>query len=295
MGTATTFAPLGRIGIWSSELRYGELDAQLSAAAELEALGFGTLWFPGGLGGDVLSRTTALLGATRRCTIATGIINIWRNGAKEVGAWWRSQPPSLQERLMLGLGVSHGPAIAEYRRPLEAMSRYLDALDAEGVPVERRCIAALGPKMLDLARQRSAGAHPYLATPPHTAAARARLGPGALLAPEQGVILESDPQKARAMARAALAMYLTLPNYVNNWRRLGFTEEDVRGPSDRLIDEIMAWGSIDTIRARTAAHLAAGADHVCLQVVRGASRADLSPPLHEWRELAAALLEGPDS
>jgi probable F420-dependent oxidoreductase len=284
------FPSLGRIGIWSSELRYGEPGAQAEAATELDALGFGALWFPGGLGGDVLGPALALLESTRRCTIATGIINIWRTDAREVGTWWRERTLAQKDRLMLGLGVSHGPAIAEYRRPLEAMSRYLDDLDAEGVPVEKRCIAALGPKMNDLARDRSAGSHPYLATPAHTAAARARLGPGPLLAPEQGVIFESDPARAREIARAALAIYLKLPNYVNNWRRLGFSEDDVRGPSDVLIDALFAWGSLDSMVARTQAHFAAGADHVCLQVVRGASRANPSPPLRDWRELAAALL-----
>ncbi len=288
------FTPLGRIGIWSSELRFGTAEARAEAASELESLGFGALWFPGGIAGDVLAPASALLAATKRCTIATGIINIWRTPAKDVGTWWRSQSPALQARLLLGLGVSHGPAIAEYQRPLEAMSKYLDVLDAEGVPVERRCIAALGPKMLDLARERSAGSHPYLGTPAHTAVARAQLGPGPLLAPEQGVILETDPVQARAVARSALAMYLTLPNYVNNWRRLGFTDEDVRGPSDRLLDALFAWGSIEAIRTRVEAHFAAGADHVCLQVVRGATRMDQNPPppLREWRELAAALLPG---
>jgi probable F420-dependent oxidoreductase len=280
---------LGRIGIWSGELRYGDPAAQAAAAAELESLGFGALWIPGAMGGDVLARASALLDATQRCAVATGIINIWRNDAREVGAWWRSQGSARQARVMLGLGVSHGPAISEYQRPLEAMSRYLDALDAEGVPVERRCIAALGPKMLDLARERSAGSHPYLATAAHTAEARRRLGPGRLLAPEQGVILETDPHKAREIARAGLALYLTLPNYVNNWRRLGFTEADVRGPSERLLDALFAWGPIESIRARLEAHRAAGADHVCVQVVRGASRADPSLPLREWRALAAAL------
>jgi len=282
--------PVGRLGIWSSELRFGPLAEQAAAAAELDTLGFGALWFPGAMGGDILARADALLDATRACTIATGIINIWRNDAKEVGAWWRGQSPARQARLMLGLGVSHAPAIAEYRNPLEAMSRYLDALDAEGVPVERRCLAALGPKMIDLSRERSAGAHPYLTTPAHTAMARARLGNGPLLAVEQGVILEPDPGKARDMARDALAIYLKFPNYVNNWRRLGFSEEDVSKPTDRLVDALFSWGSMESIRERTAEHFAAGADHVCLQVVRGASRSQLSPPLEQWRTLAAARL-----
>jgi probable F420-dependent oxidoreductase len=282
--------PVGRIGIWSSELRFGPPAEVAAAAAELEAVGFGALWFPGAMGGDILERADALLDATSAVTIATGIINIWRNDPKEVGAWWRGQSEARQTRLLLGLGVSHAPAIAEYRSPLEAMSRYLDALDAEGVPVERRCLAALGPKMIDLSHERSAGAHPYLTTPAHTVMARARLGNGPLLAVEQGVILERDPDKARDMARDALAIYLKFPNYVNNWRRLGFSEEDVSKPTDRLVDALFAWGSVESIRERTAAHFAAGADHVCLQVVRGASRAHLSPPLEEWRTLAAARL-----
>jgi probable F420-dependent oxidoreductase len=194
---------------------------------------------------------------------------------------------------MLGLGVSHGPLIGEaYGHPLAVMTQYLDKLDAEGVAAEHRCLAALGPKMLDLAKQRSAGAHPYLVPPEHSAVARERMGPGAWLAPEQGVILETDPGLAREAGRNALKVYMGLPNYVNNWRRLGFGDADVTGgPSDRLIDALFAWGTPAQIKARVEAHLAAGADHVCVQVVRSASAgADMSWLRQAWRTLAQAMI-----
>jgi len=189
---------LGRIGVWSGELRFGDRGQALEAAAELDELGYGALWTPGGIGGDVAGDLEQLLGATHRTTIAIGILNIWKHAPEEIGAWWRGRTAAEQGRLMMGLGVSHGPMIgAAYAKPLEAMSGFLDGLDAVGLPAERRCLAALGPKMLDLAAARTAGSHPYLVTPQHTAQARERMGPAALLAPEQGVILETDPARAR--------------------------------------------------------------------------------------------------
>ncbi|HEY5676404.1 MAG TPA: LLM class F420-dependent oxidoreductase [Myxococcales bacterium] len=281
---------LGRIGIWSMELRFGDSGQCGEAAAELDELGFGAVWIPGAVGGDALGDVARLLAATRRTVIATGILNIWKHEPAEVGAWWAGLADADHARLMLGLGVSHGPLIGEsYAKPLEVMSRYLDGLDAAGLPAERRCLAALGPKMLELAAARSAGAHPYLVPPEHTALARQRMGPSALLAPEQGVILESDPGRARELARQALAVYLPLPNYRNNWRRLGFTEAEIEGLADRLLDALFAWGTPDQIAARARAHLDAGADHVCLQVVH-AGMATMTPPREAWRELAKAAL-----
>ena len=169
------------------------------------------------------------------------------------------------------------------------MRDYLDRLSAEGLPADRLCLAALGPKMLELARDRTAGAHPYLVTPEHTAQARSVLGPGKLLAPEQGVILERDPERARAMARKALAQYQQRPNYANNWRRLGFSEDDIANMSDRLVDALFAWGGVEQIAERVKAHLSAGADHVCLQVISGAG-VDVNAARPAWRTLAAALL-----
>jgi probable F420-dependent oxidoreductase len=288
--SSAKFPPLGRIGIWSSELRFGDKAAADAAAAELEDLGYGALWFPGGIGGNLLADVDRLLAATKRATIATGILNIWKHAAADVGAWWRGLPAQSQSRVLLGLGVSHGPIIGEgYGRPVATMRAYLDGLDAEGVPAAHLCLAALGPKMLELSRDRTAGAHPYLVTPEHTALARKTLGPGALLAPEQAVILETDPARAREIARLSLQRYMALPNYVNNWRRLGFSEDDVTQPSDRLCDALCAWGDADEIAQRVQAHLDAGADHVCLQVVRGPVGADQSLPIQAWRELAKAL------
>ncbi len=284
-------ARLGRIGIWSLELRFGDPGQATDAAAELDELGFGALWIPGGVGGDVLGDVGRLLSATRNTVIATGILNIWKHEAREVGHWWSALPAHLKERVLLGLGVSHGPLIGEtYRKPLTVMRAYLAQLSAEGLPATRLCLAALGPKMLELSRDRSAGAHPYLVTPEHSAMARELLGPDALLAPEQGVVLETDPGRARELARQAMTRYVLLPNYVNSWRRLGFTEEEISGVSDRLIDALFAWGGMQRIVDRVNAHLAAGADHVCLQVIGGGGAPEVGVMRPAWRELAAALL-----
>jgi probable F420-dependent oxidoreductase len=169
------------------------------------------------------------------------------------------------------------------------MREYLDKLDAAGVPANSLCLAALGPKMLELARDRTAGAHPYLVTPEHTAIARAALGPGKLVAPEQGVVLETDPDRARAMARQALKQYITYPNYTNSWKRLGFTDDEITSASDRLVDALFAWGTVDAIAKRVNEHFAAGADHVCLQVITGGG-VTVGPARPVWRELAAALI-----
>lgn len=281
---------LGRLGVWSGELRFSAPDDSTAATQELEAQGWSAAWMPGGLDDRVLSDLDRLLSATRTMTLATGILNIWKHEPADVGAWWRSQSPERQARLMIGVGVSHAPAIGEaYQRPLEKMRGYLQSLLAEGLPRESLCVAALGPKMLELSAEFTAGAHPYLVTPEHTAIARKTLGPDALLAPEQGVVLETDPAKARALARQALTTYLALPNYLNSWRRLGFSEDDVRG-SDRLVDALFAWGDVAAIRDRIQAHYDAGADHVCLQVVSGPMSASLGPARVGWKQLAAALL-----
>jgi probable F420-dependent oxidoreductase len=284
-------ARLGRIGIWSLELRFGDPGQAADAAAELDELGFGALWIPGGVGGDVLGSVDRLLCATRKAVIATGIVNIWKHEAREIGEWWRVQPDDRKQRVLLGLGVSHGPLIGEaYRKPLAAMSEYLTQLSAEGLPATNLCIAALRPKMLELARERTAGTHPYLVTPEHSAMARKALGPDALLAPEQGVIFETDPARARELGRKTIEAYRRYPNYVDSWRRLGFTEDDIANARDRLTDALFAWGGIDRITERVNAHFAAGADHVCLQVISAASRPDVDAVRPAWRELAAALL-----
>lgn len=282
---------VGRIGIWSMDMRYDDAGETAEAAAELEDLGFGALWIPGAMGGDLLNDVGRLLSATRTMTIATGILNIWKHDAHEVAAWWSGLAADHKARFLLGLGVSHGATIGEaYRKPLGAMNDYLTRLLDDGLPANSLCLAALGPKMLELARDRTAGAHPYLVTPQHTAAARETLGAEALLAPEQGVVLETDPVRARDIARPYVKGYGALANYANNWRRLGFSDEDIANTSDRLVDALFAWGGPDKIAARVNAHLAAGADHVCLQVIAASSGPDIRAVRPLWREIAAILL-----
>ncbi len=275
------------IGIWSSELRYGDLREAADAAAELESLGFTALWIPD-VGGPLFEAFDNLLAATSTATIASGILNVWKHGSADVGAWWPGVADADRARVMLGIDVSHGPFIgAEYQKPLAKVAGYLDELDAladDAPSAEQRCIAALGPKMLELARSRTSGSCPYLVTPEHTAIARDALGDAGLYV-EQGFILEADATTARTIARDALGHYFALPNYVNNWKRLGFTDDDVATRSDRLIDALVAWGDLDTVRARVDAHLAAGADHVCLQAIAPFG----APPRDAWRAVAPIL------
>ncbi|WP_181797054.1 LLM class F420-dependent oxidoreductase [Streptomyces sp. WELS2] len=279
---------VGRYGVWSIELRAedparrGELD---EAAAELEELGYGAIWLGGNSTAD---HAAPLLGATRRVVVGTSIQSVWQQDAATTAAGFAGLETAHPGRFALGLGVSHGPRVKEYRRPYAAMVEYLDELDRAGVPAERRVLAALGPRMLELARDRAAGAIPYLTTPEHTEQARRILGAGPLLAPELKVVLESDPGRARETARAYLAHYLELPNYTNNFLRLGFTEADVAdGGSDRLVDAVFAWGDESRIRERVTAFHEAGADHVALQVVT--EHTGEIPPRKEWRALAALL------
>ena len=280
---------LGRIGIWSMELRFGDKAAAADAAAEIEALGYGAIWVPGGIGGDVTGDLDHLLAATSRIVIATGIINVWKHTPDEIASWFLALPQGQQSRVMLGLGISHGPIIGEaWGKPVAVMRDYVARLVALGVPPAQMCLAALGPKMLELSGQATAGAHPYLVSPQHTATARDVLGAGPLLAPEQGVVLEADLTKARDMARGALDNYRRLPNYCNNWLRMGLAQEDIDSASDTLIDALFACGSAAVIKARVDQHFAAGADHVCLQVVSEAG--GMAVPMAAYRELAAALL-----
>jgi probable F420-dependent oxidoreductase len=285
-------AGLGRVGVWSGEIRFAPPEDSLAGLQELEALGWSAAWVPGGLDDRVLADIDRMLSATQKITLATGILNIWKYAPADVAAWWAGQTPERRARLMIGVGVSHAPAIGEaYRKPLETMRDYLVRLLDGGMARERLCVAALGPKMLELSAELTAGAHPYLVTPEHTAGARKLIGPDALLAPEQGVVLESDPARARELARQALSIYLQLPNYVNSWRRLGFSAEDVSGGgSDRLVDALFAWGDATAIRDRVQAHFDAGADHVCIQVVSGPMGSSIGTTREVWRKLAPALL-----
>jgi probable F420-dependent oxidoreductase len=286
---------IGQVGIWSFELRYGDAGKIRAAAAELESLGYTALWVPGGIGGAVFDECENLLAATERVPVATGILNLWMHSIQETCDGHARMTAAYPDRFLLGIGVSHAALIdgdepGKYAKPLAVTRTYLDEIDATTptVPKSERVLAALGPKMLELSRDRSAGAHPYLVPPEHTEFARDILGSNVLLAPEQHVVLETDPGKARALARSSLALYLTLPNYVNNWRRFGFTEGDVSGAgSDRLVDALVAWGDEAAIARRVRQHLDAGADHVCVQV---ASDTQGEMPLGAWRRLAPALL-----
>ncbi|MEA2170493.1 MAG: hypothetical protein QOF76_3793 [Solirubrobacteraceae bacterium] len=265
-------------GLWSRELRYHKDHAELAeAAAELEELGYTALWYPGFTGGDVFGAARRLLDATTAITVAPGILNVWGHEPAEVN----TEFPTLPERFLLGIGVGHPQATAEYQKPLQKINGFLDELD---VPKDRMILAALGPKMLDTARERSSGAHPYFVPVAHTAYARERLGTGPVLAPECAVVLEADPEAARALARGHMEVYLGLTNYTNNLLRHGFDESDLAdGGSDRLVDAIVAWGDDDVIAKRLQEHRDAGADHVCWQVIHAGD----GLPLEEWRRLAA--------
>jgi probable F420-dependent oxidoreductase len=287
---------LGKVGIWSRELRYNpDRGARAAAAAELEELGYTAIFIPDA-GGDVLTEIEHLLAATERIALATGVLNIWMQQPREVASRGASMLSRFGSRFLLGLGASHAPLVeaaqlGPYTRPYSKMIGYLDALDAatNTVPAGDRMLAALGPRMLSLARARARGAHPYLVPPEHTALARDALGNGAVLAPEQAVVLAADRRSGLEQARSFLASYLLLPNYVRNLRRLGFGDSDLTGNgSDRLVDALVACGDEIAIAGRVRAHLDAGADHVCLQVV-GASGGDETLPLVAWRRLAPAL------
>jgi probable F420-dependent oxidoreductase len=287
---------VGRVGIWSPARIWSDAGDELSAAAaELEELGYGAIWL--GSSRADLELQSQILSSTRTLVAATGILNIWTQPADQVAASYSRLAPDHADRLLLGFGAGHAPMVERagmhYERPLSHLREYLDELDSmpEGVPADRRILAALGPKALALAAERSLGAHPYLVTPEHTRQAREAIGPDALLAPEQKVVVETDPVKARAIARATLDLYLQLPNYTNNLIRLGFSPADFEsGGSDRLVDGVVAWGDPGAIIDRISEHRANGADHVSIQVLNstGESRSD-GLPRAEWRVLAEAL------
>jgi probable F420-dependent oxidoreductase len=279
---------IGRYGVWSVGLRSedparrGEL---AETAAELEELGYGAVW----LGGNSAARNAVpLVEATSRIAVGTSIQSIWEHGADAAAAGFADLEAARPGRFVLGLGVSHAGFAQQYHRPYSALVSYLDGLDAAGVPAGRRVLAALGPRSLRLARERSAGTIPYLVTAEYTAHAREILGEAPLLAPELGVVLERGPARARALARAFLSFYLTLPNYTGNFLRHGFGEDDLAdGGSDRLVDALFAWGDEDRIRERITAFRQAGADHLALQVIDDGPREAL--PRKAWRRLAELL------
>lgn len=282
---------IGKVGLWSLELRFGDKVQGSEAAAELDELGYGALWIPGGIDDGVPADVERLLGATQRITIATGIINIWKHQPAELAAWFAGLPEAHKARTLLGLGVSHGPIIGEqWGKPLAVTGAFLDGLEAAGMPLDHTCLAALGPKMVALSGDRTAGAHPYLVTPEHTEQAREILGPSKLLAPELGVVLESNPEKAREIAVGALTHYRMLPNYRSNWLRLGFSEAEIDTAAPGLLDALFAIGGPEQAVAKVQAHLDAGADHVCMQVLAGPTGGDFASLLPKWRALAEVLL-----
>lgn len=277
MSTQQLGITLGRVGIWRGG---DEISPELGA--ELERLGYGTIWVGSSPTAD-LDEVERLLDATSTIALATGIVNIWRSDPAELAASYHRIAARYPYRFLLGVGAGHPEREQQFTKPYAALAEYLDVLDAAGVPVHRRALAALGPKVLRLAGERTAGAHPYLTTPEHTRQARAILGPEPLLAPEQKVVLGTDPDRAREIARDTLAFYLRLGNYLSNLRRLGFTDEDFAdGGSDRLVDELVRHGEPAAVAAGVTAHLEAGADHVAVQVLG-------EDPLPGFRALADAL------
>jgi probable F420-dependent oxidoreductase len=280
---------LGRVGIWWSGSWRAD-DASIDVAAEMEAVGYTALWSSGGFDPGLSPHFERLLGATSRIVVASGIVSVWVVPPDEVSAAFRGLDSRYPGRFLLGLGASHSAVVGDYGRPYAHVVSYLDGLDEAGtVAKERRALAALRPRMLELARDRSAGAHPYFVPVEHTARAREILGQGPLLAPEVTVVLERDAEKARAVARTFTTGYLGLPNYTNNLRTLGFGDEDLAGGgSDRLVDAVVGWGDEEAVAGRVRAHLEAGADHVCVQVVTGGRE---SFPLAEYRRLAPDLIE----
>jgi probable F420-dependent oxidoreductase len=282
---------LGRIGIWSAALRNAEQDVAAAAATELEQLGYGALWFPGGARDGFTDHVGGLLAATKTIAIASGIVSIWTHPTADVANDFHAWEARYPGRFLLGIGISHAHVVERaglhYMRPLSKLRSYLDELDAlpEPVPHERMVLASLGPKSLELARDRTWGTHPYFVPVEHTRIARAAIGPGKLLAPELMVVLETDPDTARGIARQAMAMYLAAPNYANTLLRLGYSADDLaNGGSDRIVDDIVAWGDPAQILERVQEHHAAGADHVCVQVLNTQDRR--APALEEWRRLA---------
>jgi probable F420-dependent oxidoreductase len=261
---AMTIENLGRVGIW-----VGHSGVTPEAASELEQLGYSTIWL-GGSPAAELDMVDPLLEATGRLVVGTSIVNVWTAAAKTVAESFHRLEAKYPGRFILGIGVGHPEATTEYRKPYQVLVDYLDELDEGGVPAQRRALAALGPRVLELARARTAGALPYLITPDYTRGARELLGPDALLVAEQKVVLDENLDRARELGRARVGMYLRLTNYVANLRRIGFSEDDVTFPgSDRLIDALAVHGNVDTVAAGLRAHLDAGASQVAIQVLSG--------------------------
>ncbi len=289
---------VGRVGVWLGPIGQMPAEDERAAVARVEQLGYGAVWFgEAPANREAMSHAALLLGASERIVVASGIANIWARDATAAINGATTLNEAYGGRFLLGLGVSHAPAVLvrghDYAKPLTAMRAYLEAMDGlryqppsyeYASPV---VLAALGPRMLELARERTAGAHPYFVTPAHTLRAREILGSGRLLAPEQAIVLETDPTRAREIAREHMAIYLMLPNYLNNLRELGWGDADFAdGGSDELVDAIVAWGDEETVAGRVREHLDAGADHVAVQ----AYSADPSASLAQLERVAPVLL-----
>jgi len=302
---AGTVPALGRIGVWTNDLDRVSVGEAQAAARELEALGYGAIWFPESFSRGSFVKASLLLGTTSRIAVATGIASIWARQPVDAYAASQALVDAFPGRFLLGLGASHAHIVEgmlglKYDRPFSAMQHYLQGIDATATLVSSRLgagaarsrpprvLAALGPRMLELARDRAEGAHPYLVTPEHTALARRTLGPDKVLVTEQAVVLSGDREVVLRRGRAHLAIYLQAPNYRNSWLRLGFTEADFQdGGSERLVDAMVASGDEAAICRRVAEHWDAGASHVCIQAL---SERGSGPPLDQWRALAPALL-----
>jgi probable F420-dependent oxidoreductase len=288
---------IGPYGIWTFNLDLVPSSRSIELVGELDELGFGAVWIPEAVGREPFASAAILLRGGSRIVVATGVATIYSRDAMTTAAAQKTVAEAYPDRFLLGLGVSHQPMVEDirghdYDRPYSAMKHYLDRLDsalfmaAQPSSPPERVLAALGPRMLRLAADRSRGALTYFVPPEHTAVAREAMGAEALLAVEQAVVLETDPTTARAVARNHTSIYTGLPNYTNNLRRFGFGDGDFEdGGSDRLVDAIVAWGDMHTVVERIRAQREAGADHVCVQVVTSSA----APPVEAWRELAAAL------
>ncbi len=290
-------ANIGNIGIWTGAFDAHPADAVRAAVADLDSQGWPTVWIPETVSRDPFVAASMILGSTERLNVATGIASIWARDAMTTANATKTLCEAYNGRFLLGLGVSHHTLTEwvrkhDYSKPYSTMKEYLERMDSsmyrgpEPADTPGRVLAALGPKMLTLSAEMADGAHPYFVPPEHTAIARQAVGPDKIVASEQMVVLEEDPSVAREIARKHMAVYLGLPNYANNLKRLGFTDDDIDGPTDKLVDAIVAWGDESAIKARVDEHVAAGASHVCVQVLR----ADSALPVAEWSRLATALI-----
>ncbi|WP_433731609.1 TIGR03620 family F420-dependent LLM class oxidoreductase [Actinoplanes sp. CA-051413] len=282
------------VSVWQPYFLASETpDAAVKAATELEELGYSRIWFSAGFDQHVPPRFREILDGTKRIGVAPGIVSIWHSSPAEVAAYAQDAQRAHPGRFLLGLGASHAVLVesngTDYRKPYSKMVEYLDALDVAGLGPEQRVLAALGPRMLTLSHDRAAGAHPYFTPAEHTAEARTAVGPDRLLTPEVAVVLEADPAAARATARQYTTGYLSLPNYTNNLRRFGWTDEDLAdGGSDRLVDALIPWGTAEQVAAGIEKHFQAGADEVAIQVLNGGDATRF--PAEAFQALAVILI-----